>query len=87
MVAINGELLAENGRCDQTERLEIYDMHLKKKIIIELDRPCEVYYFSLKTLSQSEKGFDLSIQGVSFAMVLPFEQHLFVKGSLEVEDV
>lgn len=87
MVAINGELLAENGRCDQTDRLEIYDMHLKKRIIIELDRPCDVYYFSLKTLSQSEKGFDLSIQGVSFAMVLPFEQQLFLKGSLEVEDV
>ncbi len=86
-VVINGELLAENGRCDQTDRLEIYDMFMKKKIIITLDRSCDIYYFSLKTLSQSEKGFDLSIQGVSFAMVVPFEQQLFLKGSLEVEDV
>lgn len=87
MLAVNGELLAENGRYDQTNRLEIYDMHLKKRIIIKLDRSCDICYFSLKTLSQSEKGFDLSSQGVSFAMVVPFEQHLLLKGSLEVEDV
>lgn len=87
MLAINGEFLSEGGTCLQTQRLEIYDMHLKQKIIIRLDRPCDVYYFPLKTLSQSEKGFDLSIQGVSFAMAMPFEQQFFMKGSLEVVDV
>jgi hypothetical protein len=86
-IAINGELMAENGRCDQTKKLEIYDAYLKQKIIIRLDRECDIYYFPLKTLSQSETGFDLSVQGISFAMVIPFSGQLSVAGSLEVENV
>lgn len=86
-ITVNGELLSENGRCEQVEKLEIFDAHLKQKIILRLCRPFDLYYFTLKTLSQSEKGFDLSIQGISFAMTIPFSRQLSIKGSLEVEDV
>ena len=86
-VTINGEPLAEDGSIMRTKTLEIYDAHLKQNIIIELDQPCDIYYFQLKTLSQSEQGFDLSVQGVSFAMVMPFSEVLSLKGSLEVVDV
>ena len=86
-VTINGVHLSEDGSVMQTKRLEIYDSHLKQNIIIELDEICDIYYFQLKTLSQSEHGFDLSIQGISFAMVIPFSEGLNIKGSLEVVDV
>ncbi len=86
-VTINGEPLAEEGTVSQTRSLEVYDAYLKQNIIIELDQPCDIYYFQLKTLSQSEQGFDLSVQGISFAMVMPFSGVLNIKGSLEVVDV
>ncbi len=86
-VSINGEPLAQEGSVIRTKSLEIYDGRLKQKITITLEQSCTIHYFQLKTLSQSEQGFDLSVQGVSFAMVLPFSKALSLKGSLEVDDV
>ena len=86
-VRINGLLLEENGVFENIQTLEIEDLLLKEKIVINLDIPCDIYYFQLKTLSQSEHGFDLSTQGVSFAMATTFENSLIIEGSLEVLDV
>ena len=86
-VTVNGDLLHEEGMIVQTKLLAIYDAHLKQMITIELDQACDIYYFQLKTLSQSEQGFDLSVQGVSFAMVIPFSHDLSIKGALEVTHV
>ena len=86
-IMVNSEALTENGKIEQVSVLEIYDGYLKQKINIVLDQPCDIYYFQLKTLSQSEHGFDLSVQGISFAMVIPFNNALFIKGSLEVMNV
>ena len=86
-VLVNGLLLEENGILKNTHILEIEDLFLKKKIIIQMQIPCDIYYFQLKTLSQSEHGFDLSTQGVSFAMKTSFEDSLNIVGSLEVFDV
>ena len=54
---------------------------LKKNIVITLDKTCDIHYFKLKTLSQSEHGFDLSVQGISFAMVMPFSNEISLTGS------
>ncbi len=86
-VTINGQPLADEGTIEQVSKLEIYDAHLRQMIIIELEQNCDIHYFQLKTLSQSEQGFDLSVQGVSFAMKVPFTEGLNLKGSLEVVDV
>ena len=84
---INGEPLAEEGMLPQIKRLSLYDAYLQRHITFTLDQPFDLYYFQLKTLSQSEQGFDLSVQGISFAMVIPFGSVLDVKGSLEVSNV
>ena len=84
---VNGESLQEDGIIRQTKVLKIYDAELKQHIIITLDQACDIYYFQLKTLSQSEHGFDLSVQGISFAMVVPFSHDLSLKGALEVKHV
>ena len=86
-IKVNGEPLLNEGFFKEVKRLEIYDAQLKQNIVIELDVACDLYYFQLKTLSQSEHGFDLSVQGVSFAMVVPFSKSLAIKGSLEVKNV
>jgi len=86
-ILVNGKKPGEEGSCLQTEKLEIYDGYLGQTITIRFDSPFDLYYFALKTLSQSEKGFDLTLQGVSFAMVLPFAGALSIKGALEARDV
>ncbi len=86
-VTLNGETLSEKGIFEGASMLEISDGHLGQKICITLDKACDIYYFQLKTLSQSEHGFDLSVQGISLAMVLPFSGALCLSGSLEVVHV
>lgn len=87
LVVINGTLLEDEGKFENVTKLEIEDLQLNKKIIIILENVCTIYYFGLKTLSQSEHGFDLSLQGISFAMVIPFAKSLSIHGSLEVVNV
>jgi len=87
LLSINGTDLQEEDCIKATQTLEIVDKHLNKKILIHLDRPFDLHYFQLKTLSQSEEGFDLSVQGVSFAMSVPFSEQLHIKGNLEIVDV
>ena len=86
-VLINGEALEDEGNFKEVKTLEIHDAQLKQKITIALDTPCDIYYFQLKTLSQSEHGFDLTVQGISFAMVMPFSKTLSLTGTLEVVNV
>jgi len=86
-VRINGMILEKNGIIKNTNLLILQDLYFNKKICIELETACDIYYFQLQTLSQSEEGYNLSTQGVSFAFIHPFETHLTLKGSLEVFDV
>lgn len=86
-VRLNGKALEEEGDIDSCEVLEISDLFLGKKIAISLDQPFNVSYFKLKTLSQSEQGFDLTVQGISFAMAVTFSASFLLKGKLEINDV
>lgn len=87
MVRVNGLILEDEGTLKNVQTLELQDLFLQQKILITLDKACDIHYFELKTLSQSEHGFDLSTQGVSFAILLPFENSLSIKGSLEISNV
>lgn len=86
-ITVNNRKIEGDRRFHQTKILEIIDGNLNKKIIITLDQPCDITYFPLETLSQSEQGFDLTVQGLSFAMAIRFSKQLVIKGSLEVYDV
>jgi len=87
LVHVNGKELEDEGSFYGVESLEIVDKYLKKQITISLNAQCNIHYFKLNTLSQSEHNFDLSTQGVSFAMLFPFETSLELQGSLEIIDV
>ena len=85
-ILINNEPIDERGSFIGVNFLEIYDAELNKNIVITLDQTCDVHYFQLQTLSQSEEGLDLTVQGISFAMVMPFKNELTVQGTLKVHD-
>jgi hypothetical protein len=86
-VTVNGEALGEAGQCRGVKQVVIADGHLGRTITITLETPFDLHYFRLETLSQSEKGFDLTPQCVSFAMVVPFGGQLSLRGALEAGDV
>lgn len=86
-VLINGVLLAETGSIEKSDTLEIRDLALKKKILVRTDRAFKTHYFQLQTLSQSEQGFDLSVQGLSIALVFDFDGMLEMNGTLEITRV
>ena len=52
-----------------TSRLIIEDFTLNKNLIFEFDNIIEIYICKTNSISQSEKGVDLTLQGISFAFV------------------
>jgi hypothetical protein len=86
-VQINGKSLEEEGEISSCDTIVLIDGVLGKKMTITLDRSCRIAYFQLKTLSQSEQGFDLSVQGLSLAIVFEFEDSFAFKGLLEISNV
>ncbi|MCX6074304.1 MAG: DUF1926 domain-containing protein [Campylobacterales bacterium] len=86
-LCINGTLLGELQSIESVGALEIIDTVLRKKITICFDHPCAVHYFQLQTLSQSESGFDLSVQGISIAFAFEFTMALELHGVLEITNV
>lgn len=84
---INGASLQSSGEIQNIQKFEIIDSILKKKITFRMDQPFSVYCFKLQTLSQSEQGFDLSVQGLSMAFVFDFETSISIEGTLEITRV
>ncbi|AFV97389.1 MULTISPECIES: alpha-amylase/4-alpha-glucanotransferase domain-containing protein [unclassified Sulfuricurvum] len=84
---INGASLQASGEIEEIQNFEIIDTVLKKKITFRMDKVFRAHYFKLQTLSQSEQGFDLSIQALSIAFVFDFESSLSLEGSLEITRV
>jgi len=86
-VTINGTTTGEGGMKEDVDTIRLEDAYTGKAIVISCSVPVTVMYAPLSTLSQSEKGFDLTIQAISLALVLPFGTHLRFGGSFEVIDV
>lgn len=86
-VTINGESISVGAKKERVKVVAIEDGYLRKKITLTLDKEVDILYFPLKTVSQSEQGYDLSVQCLSIALVLPFSKNFLLEGSLEVSDV
>ena len=46
------------------------------RVKIEIDRKAKVWKYPIKTLSQSESGWDFIQQGVSYTLLFPMEREL-----------
>jgi len=78
--------------CDDIETEELNEFYLldsytKRKIVFSFEQTFKLLSTPLSTVSKSEKGYDLMVQGVSFAFLFPFEKSLKIKGSLRMENV
>ena len=86
-VTINAINVSEGGTMEQQRRIELFDGYTRRNIVIACDAPVTLHYLPLKTLSQSEQGFDVTVQALSLALVLPFGKTMRLGGSVEVVDV
>ncbi|ASA78517.1 alpha-amylase/4-alpha-glucanotransferase domain-containing protein [Thermococcus sp. 5-4] len=60
----------------EAESFEVNDPYGIGKVEIELDRKAKVWKYPIKTLSQSEAGWDFIQQGVSYTLLFPMEGEL-----------
>ncbi len=86
-VTLNGDSITLGAKKERIKLIEIEDGYLRKKITIKLDKEVDIIYYPLKSVSQSEQGYDLTIQCLSIGLILPFSKTFLLEGSLEVSDV
>ncbi len=60
----------------EAKSFEVNDPYGIGKVAIELDKEAKVWKFPIKTLSQSESGWDFIQQGVSYTVLFPLEGEL-----------
>ena len=71
-VSFNDQELKE-GFDLNTSKLIITDNVLNKKIVFEFHKPIDIIIVPMESVSQSEQGVDLTLQGVSMAFI--YELH------------
>ncbi len=86
------DLLFENKpfgacTCHEIRSFEIEDRYTDRVLRFEMDHFFSLISTQLQTVSQSEEGFELMVQGMSLIVVLPFSKKLSITGSLKVSDV
>ncbi|NJE85513.1 DUF1926 domain-containing protein [Thermococcus sp. CX2] len=60
----------------EANKIEVNDPYGIGRVILELDRSALVWKFPIKTLSQSEAGWDFIQQGVSYTVLFPVDGEL-----------
>ncbi len=83
---LNGEPFKEQQLCE-LRRFTLEDDYTGKKILFELDHYFTLFAVALQTVSQSEEGFELTTQGISLMVVVPFSRSMRLAGALRVDDV
>ncbi|ASJ05593.1 alpha-amylase/4-alpha-glucanotransferase domain-containing protein [Thermococcus barossii] len=66
----------ENPEEFEAEKFELNDPYGIGRIAIELDKKAKVWKYPIKTLSQSESGWDFIQQGVSYTLLFPVDGEL-----------
>ena len=86
-VTFNSKLVEDGLSLLDCDELRMEDDFTRKILKIKVNQKCNVYGFVLKTISQSESGFDRVAQCVSFIFTTSFESKLTLKFTLEILDV
>lgn len=82
-VTVNGKPLAEKGSL-KGKIFTFHDTYLAKDICLELENEAELSWFTLYTVSQSESGIDLTVQGLTLLLPFDFSKKITVKGNLKL---
>ncbi|WP_025270087.1 alpha-amylase/4-alpha-glucanotransferase domain-containing protein [Hippea sp. KM1] len=86
-IKINGHDFEKRFEDKMLKAFVIEDGYTERFLRFNLDTFFGLYGVPLYTVSKSERGFDLTIQGISFAVVVGFERQLKLTGRFRVEDV
>jgi hypothetical protein len=84
-VFVNDSLLDDTLEFKDLNLLSIRDSYLNKNIVIKIDSKFDVCLYELQTVSKNEKGFDLTTQGVSIALII--KNYKSFTGEIEVKCV
>lgn len=87
LVTFNDISIQEGLVLNSVKDFVIKDTFTNKKLHFSLNQKCTLNAFILNTVSQSESGFDLVVQQISFILFMEFYSKLDLKLTLGVEDV
>lgn len=82
-LTVNNKAFTEKGEM-KSNIFEIYDEYLNKRLVIQYEKEIKFIWFTIHTVSQSEMGVDLTVQGITVAAVLPYGKELDLKGTLRI---
>ncbi len=85
-VTLNGKTFEEGQMCE-LKSFTLCDGYTGRRIVFELDHYFSLLATTLQTVSQSESGFELTTQGISLMIVVPFSKTMRLEGALRVRDV
>lgn len=87
LTTINGNKIGEGVVLNNIDKIVIVDTFTNKKIELICDKRCDFNAYILKTISQSEIGFDTVAQQISFIFSLPFKYRLNMQMQFGATDV
>ena len=87
LALLNGQKIGEGLSHSAIDVLSIVDTFTQKRITLTCSQKCDFSGYILKTVSQSESGFDTVAQQISLLFSCPFRSKLQLKMKLEVSDV
>ncbi len=82
-IRINAEKFSKK-KTENLNEIWIEDIYTDKRIIIRSDKNFTLYQTSIDSISQSESGFEVINQGVSFALAYPFKESFKLEGEIEI---
>lgn len=87
LAIINGNVVGDGLMLSNVDEIVIIDTYTNKKITLTSSEKCTFNAYILKTISQSESGFDAVSQQISFIFSLAFKSKLNMQMHLGVSDV
>jgi alpha-amylase len=83
--------LHERGQCPATDRFSMVDEWSRLRVTLRLERPGEIWYMPVETVSQSEDGIERTYQGsallASWLLTLQPGASEQLKVRLEIADI
>jgi hypothetical protein len=86
-IRLEGEPVGEGREWERLQSFEITDPFTKRRLRFRFDHAFHLLAAPLRTVSQSEEGFELTTQGVTLMAIFLFHEKLELTGRLEMGDV
>ncbi|AEA33927.1 alpha-amylase/4-alpha-glucanotransferase domain-containing protein [Hippea maritima] len=86
-IKLNSQMFKDGFSEKLLKAFVVEDGFTKKILRFNLSEFFKLIALPLYTVSKSEKGFDLTVQGVTFAVLVDFVQNLKLTGEFRVENV